>query len=149
MLQYDFDESIGYWLCCAHQAYMRTFNERLEPHGITYRQAQLLAFLAMDGPLSQTELAARMLIEPPSLVGILDRAEEAGLIERRSCNQDRRRKLIHTLPAAEKVWKKIAECGRGIREQATAGLTEEEVQTLRHLLDKVRENVTSDETAIR
>lgn len=149
MLQYDFDESIGYWIANAHQSYMRAFNERLEPHGITFRQAQLLAFLAMDGPLSQTELACRMLIEPPSLVGILDRAEEAGLIERRGCDKDRRRKLIHTLPPAQKVWKQIAKCGREIRQQAVEGLTVEEVQTLRHLLEKVRENVSSNELAER
>ncbi|MCO6044531.1 MarR family transcriptional regulator [Aeoliella sp. ICT_H6.2] len=150
MLRYDFDDSVGYWITSSHQAYMRAFNDRLEPHGITFRQAQLLAFLAMEGrPLSQTELAARMLIEPPSLVGILDRAEEAGLIERRCCDQDRRRKLIHILPTAQKVWKQIAKCGREIRQQAVKGLSEDEVKTLRYLLDKVRENVSSDETAVR
>lgn len=144
MLQYDFEESVGYWLASAHHAYMRVLNERLEPHGITYRQAQLLGYLVKDGAMSQSELASRMLIEPPSLVGILDRAEEAGLIERRSCNNDRRRKLIHTMPAAEEVWAKIVACGRDIRRQALQGLDAQEVESLRHLLAKVRENVSSD-----
>lgn len=145
MLQYDFDQSVGYWIATAHQSYMRVFNERLAPYGITYRQAQLLGWLAVEGPMSQTDLATRMLIEPPSLVGILDRAEEAGLIERRPCPDDRRRKLVHTLPAAEQVWARIAQCGREIRRQAVAGLSEEEIATLRHLLEKVRENVTTCE----
>lgn len=148
MLEYDFEASVGYWLVTAHQAYMRAFNEKLEPHNITFRQAQLLGYLAAEGPMSQTDLAARMLIEPPSLVGILDRAEEAGLIERRSCPDDRRRKLIHTRPAAEKVWSKIVQCGREIRRQAVEGLTKQEVETLRILLAKVRENVASDASAI-
>lgn len=149
MLQYDFDESIGYWIATAHQSYMRLFNERLAPFGITYRQAQVLGWLAADGPMSQTDLAARMLIEPPSLVGILDRAEHAGLIERRACPEDRRRKLVHTLPAAERVWNRIAQVGREIRRQAVQGMTVDEVETLRTLLAKVRENVAAQELAIQ
>jgi len=148
MLEYDFDQSIGYWLVASHQAYTRAFNERLSPHGVTFRQAQLLGCLALEGPMSQTALAARMLIEPPSLVGILDRAEAEGWIERRPCSEDRRRKLIHTLPAAESVWKKIAKVGREIRSQAAADLTADEVETLRYLLDKVRQNVTVENAAI-
>jgi MarR family transcriptional regulator for hemolysin len=105
--------------------------------------------LALDGPLSQSELAARMLIEPPSLVGILDRAEEAGLIERRPCPDDRRRKLVHPLPASEKVWKRIVQCGRELRRQAVEGLSAEEVKMLRYLLAKVRENVTACEPVHR
>ncbi|QDU57176.1 MarR family winged helix-turn-helix transcriptional regulator [Aeoliella mucimassa] len=142
MLQYDFENSLGYWLTTTHQSYMRLFNERLAPHGITFRQAQLLGWLAIDGPMSQTELAARMLVEPPSLVGILDRAEQAKLIERRPCPNDRRVKQIHALPSAKKTWKQIAEVGREIRKQAMEGLTENEIRTLQRLLVKVRENVS-------
>jgi MarR family transcriptional regulator for hemolysin len=141
MLQYDFSESIGFWLTGTHQAYMRAFQERLAPHGITYRQAQVLGWLALEGPLSQTDLAARMLIEPPSLVGVIDRMQQAGLLERRPCDQDRRKKLIHTLPAAERAWAPIVECGHSMRSQAAQGLSEREVATLKRLLKKVKENV--------
>ncbi len=141
MLQYDFAESIGVWIAETHQAYMRAFQQRLAPHGITYRQAQVLGWLALEGPLSQTDLAARLLIEPPSLVGVIDRMEQAGLLERRPCDQDRRKKLIHTLPAANKIWAPIVECGRAMRAQAALGLSKREVATLKQLLKKVKENV--------
>lgn len=147
MLNYDFEASVGYWITTTNQAYLRIFNERLEPHNITFRQAQMLGCLAVEGPMSQIELAARMMIEPPSLVGILDRAENAGLIERRPCPDDRRRKLIHPLPEAEKMWEQIADCGRQVRRQATHGMSDEEVQTLRRLLEKVRQNVANPELA--
>lgn len=143
MLEYDFDASIGYWLTTTHQAYMRAFQERLAPYGITFRQAQVLGWLAYDGPMSQTDLASRMLIEPPSLVGILDRAEEAGLIERRACEVDRRRKLVHLLPASEGAWQLLVRCGREMRNLACDGLSDEEVETLKYLLGKVRQNVAT------
>jgi MarR family transcriptional regulator, transcriptional regulator for hemolysin len=143
MINYDFEASIGYWINTVHQTYMRSFNERLAPHGITFRQAQLLGWLAAEGPMSQSDLAARMFIEPPSLVGIIDRAEQAGLIERRVSETDRRCKMICLLPGAEKVWKRIAQVAIEMRAQATQDMSSDEVATLLQLLQKVRTNVSS------
>jgi MarR family transcriptional regulator, transcriptional regulator for hemolysin len=146
VLKYDFEDSVGYWLFRTHHSYVRAFQEELAPQGITFRQAQVVAILALDGPLSQAELASRMLIEPPSLVGTLDRMEASGLLERLPCPGDRRKNLIQLLPAVETVWKRIATCGRKLRRQATAGMSEREIATLKKLLNKVRCNVTPHST---
>lgn len=143
MLTYDFENSVGFWLVSAYQAYMRRFAELLSPYGITFRQAQVLGWIALEGPLSQADLAGHMLIEPPSLVRVLDRMEQLQLIERRPCPEDRRKKLIHPLPAATPMWKKIAQCGRDMRSLATEGLDAQEAVQLRRLLEKVKQNVTS------
>ena len=82
MLEYDFENSVGFWICQASHALQRAFNEELAPQGVTYRQAQVLGCLALEGKLSQTDLAERMRIEPPTLVGILDRMEQGGWIRR-------------------------------------------------------------------
>jgi MarR family transcriptional regulator for hemolysin len=145
MLKYDFEQSVGYWLITAHHAYVHAFTDRLIPHGISFRQAQILAWLAAKGPLSQTELAGHMMIEPPSLVGTLDRMEASGLLERKGCPNDRRKNLVHPLPAAEEMWEQIAACGRQMRSQATEGLTEKEIATLKQLLNKVGTNLAVSE----
>ncbi|MEQ8849481.1 MarR family transcriptional regulator [Botrimarina sp.] len=145
-LQYDFEESLGYWLATAHQAYMRTFQQALAPHGITFRQAQVLGWLVAEGPQSQRDLAERMLIEPPNLVGVLDRMQQAGLVERRVCPHDRRKKLIHLAPGARRQWEKIAQCGREVRSRAVEGLEAHERETLKALLGRVRENLTPTST---
>ena len=143
MLDYDFENSIGYWIITAHQSYLRAMNEKLAPHGITFRQAQVLGWLAAEGELTQRELAARMLIEPATLVGILNRAEHAGLIKRHVNHSDRRYNQIQLLPGAQGAWQRMVECGREMRAQATSGLSEEEISTLIQLLQKVRNNVSS------
>ena len=51
MLTYDFEESIGYWLILSSQAYRRVISEELAPHGITFRQAQVLGCLVHLGEL--------------------------------------------------------------------------------------------------
>ena len=102
--EYDFDHSIGYWIMLASQAYQKALNNEFAPHGITFRQSQVLGWLALEGELSQAELAARMLIEPPTLVGVLDRMERDGLISRIASSVDRRCKLIRVNPEARAVW---------------------------------------------
>lgn len=141
MLQYDFDASVGWWVARTYLAYNRALNDELAPHGVTFRQTQVLGWIAMDGELTQVELAGRMQIEPPTLVGILDRMERDGWIVRAACPKDRRKKMIQVGPRAEPVWEKIIACGRQVRARATAGLSEAELTELRRLLDRVRDNV--------
>ena len=141
MLDYDFEESVGYWLVTTSHLYQRTLNEQLAPEGVTLRQCQVLSLLALHGPLSQTELAERIGIEPPTLVGILDRMQRDGWIRREFCPDDRRKKLIHPLKAAEPIWSKIVATGRRIRAQAAQGLSAEQLDTLKELLAIVRSNL--------
>ena len=132
-LHFDFEESIGYWLTLATQAYHRAVCDEVAPHGITYRQSMVLGWLALEGELSQAELAAKMMVEPPTLVGILDRMERDGWITRHNCPSDRRKKLIRANPAAEPVWEQIVECAVRVRAQATAGLSDRQLETLKQL----------------
>lgn len=148
MLQYDFEESIGYWLTIATQAMHRALNDELAPHGITYRQTQVLAWLAVEGELTQSDLACRMLIEPPTLVGILDRMERDGWITRESSPTDRRKKLIRPNPAAEPVWEKIVSCAKRVRARATRGMTPDEVETALSLLRRIHENVQKSDARV-
>lgn len=141
VIKYDFEESIGYWLTVAHQGYIRSLEAKLSPYGITFRQAQVLGYLALEGPLVQAELAQRMFVEPPSLVGVIDRMEAAELIERRPCPNDRRKNEVHLLPGANAVWKKVVRCARDARKQASEGLSDRDQATLKKLLKRVRENV--------
>ncbi|NIP84929.1 MAG: MarR family transcriptional regulator, partial [Planctomycetales bacterium] len=137
MQAYDFEQSIGYWLTVATQAYHRAVADRLAPQGITFRQAQVLGWLALEGDLSQGELAQRMMVEPPTLVAILDRMEREGWISRRTSPSDRRRKYVQLNAAAEPGWDRVLESARAIRAEATAGLSERQVETLRDLLRRV------------
>jgi MarR family transcriptional regulator for hemolysin len=147
VLQYDFEGSIGYWLTMTTQAYHRAVFDELAPHGITYRQSMVLGWLALEAELSQAELAAKMMIEPPTLVGVLDRMERDGWITRHDCPSDRRKNLIRANAAAEPVWEKIVECARRVRERATDGLSERQLATLKKLLRRVGQNLQSRQPA--
>lgn len=140
--EYDFENSVGCWLHLASLDYQRAINEELEPQGITYRQCQVLGCVALEGPLSQADLAERMGIEPPTLVGILDRMERDGWILREACAEDRRRKIVHATKAAEPIWSRIIASAKRVRNRATRGLTAKQLTQLKDLLDAVRANLT-------
>jgi MarR family transcriptional regulator for hemolysin len=106
----------------------------------------VLGWLALEGELSQAELSAKMMIEPPTLVGILDRMERDGWIVRQDCPSDRRKKIVRAVPAAEPVWDRIVQCAMGVRGKATAGLTDRQLATLKKLLRKVHQNLTEAES---
>jgi MarR family transcriptional regulator for hemolysin len=141
VLEYDFEQSVGYWMIMSAHAYERALNEELAPQGVTFRQCQVLGCLALQGTLSQIELADRMGIEPPTLVGILDRMERDGWIRRDDCPSDRRKKLIRATPEAKPVWSKIVACAKAVRARATRGLTKTQLTMLKELLDAVQQNL--------
>lgn len=141
MLQYDFEESVGYWITITSHFYQGALNQELIPYGITFRQFQVIGWLVYEGPLSQVDLADRMMIEPPTLVRILDRMERDDWIKRESDPLDRRRKVVKVLPEAKPVWLKMVSCLKRLRKKATQGMTEDEVETLKSLLIQVQENL--------
>jgi MarR family transcriptional regulator for hemolysin len=143
MLTYDFEESIGYWVVLAFQSLERALSDELAKHGITVRQWQVLAWLALEGDLSQTELAERMGIEAPTLVGILDRMERDGWLTRHECPADRRKKLVRPTERVQPVWSKMVACARRVRARATQGIDPELVRQTREVLATIRANLST------
>ncbi len=149
MLEYDFQSSVGYWLCVTGHAYERAMNEQLTRQGITYRQCQVLAWLALDGELSQIELASRMDIEPATLVRVLDRMQRDGFVSRTGSTEDRRRNVIRPLAKAKPLWKKITATAERVREQVTAGLTARQIATFREVCQVIQTNLQAAEAPVK
>ncbi len=142
MLQFDFENSIAYWIFSTAHQLACTINEELAELGITHRQWEVLAWISFAGEMSQTELAAKMGIEAPTLVGVLDRMERDGWIVRVPSEVDRRKKLIRTTERVEPVWAQMLSRGAGIRMRCTKGLTEEQLVMLRQVLSQMRDNLS-------
>ena len=67
----------------------------LEPFGVTGQQYNVLRILRGAGPepLPTLEIAERMIERSPGITRLLDRLEDAGLVTRERCDEDRRRVL--------------------------------------------------------
>jgi MarR family transcriptional regulator, organic hydroperoxide resistance regulator len=67
-----------------------SFCDRLKAHGISAVEWRVLNALSADDGLKMTELAARVLFKLPTLTKVVDRMEEAQLVERRASVEDGR-----------------------------------------------------------
>ncbi|HUG91703.1 MAG TPA: MarR family transcriptional regulator [Planctomycetaceae bacterium] len=145
MLDYDFEDSVGYWICMTSHVLRRALDAELAREKITLRQWEVLAWIALDGELSQAELAERLGIEAPTLAGILSRMERDGWLERTSCPDDRRKKRLRVTGQAEAVWSRMVECCRRVRRQATEGISAAELEQLRDTCERIRTNLGAAE----
>jgi MarR family transcriptional regulator for hemolysin len=141
VLRYDFENSVGYWICMTSHAFRRTLSARLAEEGITLRQWEVLAWLACDGDVSQSELAECLGIEPHTLAGVVRRMERDGWLRRTSCSDDRRRNRLEPTERGEEVWQRALQHCHAIREQAVAGFTPAELSLLKKLCAEIRANL--------
>ncbi len=141
MLQYDFENSPGYWMVIATRAMRRGMEAELANEGITLRQWEVLAWLTIENGMSQSALADRLGIEAPTLAGILDRMERDGWVERQACTHDRRKKRLRATAKADAVWQRMAECAYRMRAKATAGISADELQQLKSVCERIRTNL--------
>lgn len=144
MIEYNFEKSISFWVGMTSHLFETALNNELADTGITLRQVQVLASLALHGELSQTELAGTLRIEPSTMVRILDRMERDNWIERDDAPNDRRKKIIRPTERVTDRWATIIKRGEAMEQRAIAGLNEKQLLELKNTLTVIRKNLGSD-----
>ena len=89
--------------------------------------------------LSQSELAAQMGIEEPTLVGLLRRLENDGWIRRHDASHDRRCKNVRLARKSSPVLREIFDTARQLRHQLLADISERDLQTCMRVLTRIRD----------
>lgn len=97
-------------------------DERLKHMDLNQARWTVLLQLSKQGPAAQRELAERVGVEGPSLVRVLDRLEEQGLVVRRVCDDDRRIKRVYLTPAAAPVVEEITLIATMLRQELLADI---------------------------
>ena len=108
--------------------------------GVTRAQWKVLFKLSRTPGLRQVELADMLDLEPITLCRIVDRLEEAGLVERARDPEDRRAWRLHVTAQAQPLVEKLRAIGNVLVERAFAGIDPKEIETTRQVLARVREN---------
>jgi len=128
-----------------HEQYEWMIRQELSNENLTYAQMNVLRYLSANQkhPVSQKELCSALHVTHPTMVGILQRMREKGLIEQTVDPDNRRRRIISPAPAGQALVDKY----RGHRDEKDAllvkDMTPEEIRLLRHLLGTVHNNLTA------
>lgn len=124
----------------AHQLRLE-FDRRAAPLGVTRAQWKALAWIGRQPGLKQVDLAEHCEIEPITLCRIVDRLEEAGLVERRRDPADRRAWSLHLTDKGEPLAKQLRALASQMAEEAFGGIDHAEIERLRAVLAQVRDNL--------
>jgi MarR family transcriptional regulator, transcriptional regulator for hemolysin len=135
--------SFGYVLKDTSKLYVQRFEERARELGLTLPQCKALAYLSRSEGMSQVELASSAEIDPMTMVRILDRMELDGWVERRADPDDRRARRLYLKPKSKPLLEAIDRVSMATRDEAMAGLSENEANLLMTALQKVRHNIAS------
>jgi MarR family transcriptional regulator, transcriptional regulator for hemolysin len=147
--RFDDTQDIGYALMQTTRAYRKALAQELAPHDLTFRQFQVLNCLWQRGDLSQCLLAQSLLIEPPTLAGILSRLERNGLICRTSDPSDSRRKVVRLDGSARQLCLTLRECAARVCDRAVQGIPPEQLDSLQVILRRILQNLHEPQSATR
>src|SRR3569623_1358922 len=102
--------------------------------GVTRAQWKVLFKLTRKPGLRQVELADLLDLEPITLCRIVDRLEEAGLVERTRDPDDRRAWRLHVTAQAQPLIEKLQSVGASLVDQVFAGIDPKDIETTRKVL---------------
>ena len=96
--------------------------------------------------MPQRELLENLKVKPSTVNGILDRMEEKRLVVRSVSGTDARQRVVALTPAGLEREAEVKQSFLEAEALIARGMTEEETDTLRSLLERVIHNLEEDRT---
>lgn len=119
----------------------RSFDARARQIGVTRQQWQVLVTLRRHEGVNQGGLADLLDVEPISICRMVDRLQEADLVERRPDPSDRRSWRLFLTAKAEVLLAQLRPLADEMEAQALEGISPAQRDDLCLLLDAIRQNL--------
>jgi MarR family transcriptional regulator for hemolysin len=132
---------IGLLLATTSKAVGRAFNDALAAQGGSIPIWLILNALKGERRRSQLELARAVGIEGPTMTRHLDGLERAGLVERRRDPVDRRAVQVQLTRAGHALHGRLLKAVIAFNQQLRTEVSNDDIETLRRVLGRLRENV--------
>ena len=135
--------SFHYLIMAEHSIFQKELLNRLKNTGLTIGQPKVLDYLKDHDGAGQKDIARGCHIEPGTLTTILNRMEDAGLVERRMLNGNRRSLYVFLTGKGKEQLKLVTEAFSGMEEEAFRGISETERELFMDLMLRVYANISS------
>ncbi len=125
------------------QNWRRGIDVRMRQFGLTDATWRPLLHLGRFGDgMRQTDLAAALDIEAPSLVRLLDALENAGLVERREDKDDRRSKIVQLTETGRQAFAQSWAEYVTINDEVVAGISAADLASCNRVFAQIERNMT-------
>lgn len=136
-------DSLGFLISDVSRLLRRRFDERARQLGTTRAQWRTLLTLSRNEGLNQGALADLLEVEPITLCRMIDRLEEAGMVERRRDPGDRRAWLLFLTDKSKPVLADLKLMAADLIDGVLSGIDEPTRDLLSDSLNRMRANLLS------
>ena len=128
-----------------HESFAAIINRQLRDEDMTFSQLVLISYVweNRNNKVTQKDISKALHIKHPTTIGLLKRLEEKEMLTVIVDPDNKKYRNIVLTPKGEKFVERNKERKRFTDSSLTEGMTEEEVDQLRKLLDKVIDNLQS------
>ncbi len=139
-------ESPGFVICqtstCLKAGLHRAFQS--EGYEITPEQWTVLGSLWEAEGVHQSLLAEKTAKDRHNIARILNLLEKGGLVRRQPDREDLRRHKVYLTEAGRSLKPELVRIAMGFLQKAFAGMTQEDLNSLMHILERILNNLGSD-----
>lgn len=135
-------DNIGQIISDVSRLLRRAFDERAREIGVTRPQWQVLTMLARHEGIHQGGLADLLDVEPITLCRMVDRLQEAKMVERRTDPADRRAWRLFLTERANGLLNDLRPLALNLFDDAMTGLSTTEHEALLDMLGRIRANLS-------
>ena len=142
MIDQKLEDVYFFWIDRTVKAYRGYSQQELNKLGvkITSDQWVVLKRISEEEGINQKEVANSTFKDPASITRIIDGLEKKGWVERKTGNTDRRSFELFLTKEGKKLVKKVLPLAVDMRAQGLKGITQNELQALKVILNKITKN---------
>jgi len=137
------NDHIAFLIKDVSRLFRRRFDERTRSFGITGPQVRALASIMRFPGINQGALADQLDVEPITTCRMVDRLEQAGLVERRRDPNDRRAWQLYVTDTAEPVARQLQKIGQSLLNESLDNVDGEAREAAMAALRRIRDNLTA------
>lgn len=138
-------QSFHYAFMKAYLSFHRAVMEQAKNIGLTSGQPKILEFLSMCDGVEQKVIAEHCEIESATAGSILTRMENAGLIERKRLDGNRRSIYVFITERGREAAEKVKAIFAEVERRAFEGIPDDEKEVLCRNLRKIYQNTVNSE----
>lgn len=135
------DEQFAESLHQVAHAWRNELDRRLRPSGFSHSRWLLLLHLSRHDGCTQRELAQHMGIEAATLVKLVDRMEQEGLLKRCVGEADRRVRHLNLSAAGKKAVAHIRSHAAVLRQEILSGSSKHDIGVSIDVLSRIRDKL--------
>ncbi len=135
----DLHDLIGFLIHRTDVKLTNYFTKRLKPYEVTPEQWSVISVLCSERCTTQKELAVSIDKDQTTVVRMIHSMERKGIVKKIFNDQDRRSHYLFLTKKGEEIKQKILPVVNDAHQYVTSNLSEEEIQQLKLLLNKLYE----------